>query len=93
MEKFEFYEEVNIDIKNECKRFIEENKQIENTNQRLRKLIEINKEQSSVTNRLALASEMEKSISKTKEEALSLIRSLPEVIKPEKQKERRRKRR
>ena len=68
-------------------RIIEENKQIENTNQRLRKLIEINKEQSSVTNRLALASEMEKSISKTKEEALSLIRSLPEVIKPEKQKE------
>ena len=64
-----------INLQNEIR---EETLQIEEANKNLEKLIEITKEEASVNYHLSLINEIENSISKTKEEVLSLTTTLPE---------------
>ena len=59
---------------------------ISKTNKDLEKLIEINKEEAIINYRLSLVEEIAKNISKTKNEVLSLNKSLPDQIDPESKK-------
>lgn len=67
-------------IKKLQNKIIKENDNIKTANKTLADLIEINKQQASISYRLNLMNEIEKSIGKSKEQALNLINSLPDEI-------------
>ena len=64
-------------LQESIKKEIEE---IENKNSNLKKLIEISKEESSLNYRLSLMGEIENSITTTKDEILSLVKTLPNKL-------------
>lgn len=70
-------------IKKLQNKIIKENDNIKTANKTLAGLIEINKQQASISYRLNLINEIEKSIGKSKEQALNLINSLPDEINPD----------
>lgn len=70
-------------IKKLQNKIIKENDNIKTANKTLTDLIEINKQQASISYRLNLMNEIEKSIGKSKEQALNLINSLPDEINPD----------
>lgn len=70
-------------IKKLQNKIIKENDNIKTANKTLADLIEINKQQASISYRLNLMNEIEKSIGKSKEQALNLINSLPDEIIPD----------
>lgn len=70
-------------IKKLQNKIIKENDNIKTANKTLADLIEINKQQASISYRLNLMNEIEKSIGKSKEQALNLINSLPDEINPD----------